>query len=156
VDAFNACAARKGLTGMCAVSNNFSLARMVAPPWGGCVASSDPEIKAWHERTGLPNFAWSSQARGFFVRGDPAFNGDPEMARCWYSQDNFTRQARARELADRYGVTPIQIALAWVLHQKFPSFALIGPFRIEETRTSIDALKIKLTSQEVRWLNLED
>ena len=75
--------------------------------------------------------------------------------RCWYSDENFQRQARAKELAIKYGVTPIQIALAYVLCQPFPTFALIGPFMIEETRTSMDALNIKLTPHEVKWLNLE-
>jgi aryl-alcohol dehydrogenase-like predicted oxidoreductase len=55
----------------------------------------------------------------------------------------------------KYNVSPIQIALAYVLNQTFPTFALIGPFTIDETRTSMEALKIKLTPHEVKWLNLE-
>ncbi len=51
---------------------------------------------------------------------------------------------------------PVQVALAYVLAQAFPTFALIGPRTIGETRTSFQALDIELTPEEVRWLNLED
>ena len=54
------------------------------------------------------------------------------------------------------GVTSTQIALAYVLCQPFPTYALIGPRTIEETRTSIEALRVSLTPEELRWLNLEE
>ena len=56
----------------------------------------------------------------------PENRSDPEFARCWYSEDNFQRLARARELAAKRGVQPINIALAYVLCQPFPTFAIIG------------------------------
>jgi aryl-alcohol dehydrogenase-like predicted oxidoreductase len=43
-----------------------------------------------------------------------------------------------------------------VLSQPFPTFALIGPRTIEETRTTFPALDVELTRKEVRWLNLDD
>jgi aryl-alcohol dehydrogenase-like predicted oxidoreductase len=52
-------------------------------------------------------------------------------------------------------VLPINIALAYVLNQPFPAFALIGPRTLEELRTSLPALGIRLSSEELRWLNLE-
>jgi aryl-alcohol dehydrogenase-like predicted oxidoreductase len=155
IDALNDYARKNGKTGFVAISNNLSLARMVDAPWPGCISVSDPKLMAWHRTTKMPLIPWSSQARGFFTLGDPNYTADKELVRCWYSEDNFKRQARARELAAKKGVTPIQIALAYVLNQEFPTFALIGPRSIEETRTSFDALKIQLTPQEVRWLNLE-
>ena len=42
IEAANAYAAERGLRGIAAVSNNFSLARMVEPVWAGCVAASEP------------------------------------------------------------------------------------------------------------------
>lgn len=155
IEAFNDYARKNGKTGFVAISNNLSLARMVDAPWPGCISVSDPKLMAWHRTTKMPLIPWSSQARGFFTLGDPNNTADKELVRCWYSDDNFKRQARAKELAAKKGVTPIQIALAYVLNQEFPTFALIGPRSIEETRTSFDALKIQLTPQEVRWLNLE-
>ena len=52
-------------------------------------------------------------------------------------------------------VLPINVALAYVLRQPFPTFPLIGPRALAETRTSFPALDIELTPEEVRWLNLE-
>src|SRR5215468_3052974 len=99
---------------------------------------------------------WSSQARGFFLphihRG---FSGDEEVVRCWFSDDNFQRRDRAVELAKKRGVEPINIALAYVLHQPFPTFPLIGPRQLSETRTSMAGLGVELSGEQVRWLNLE-
>ncbi|UCC67537.1 MAG: aldo/keto reductase, partial [Armatimonadota bacterium] len=157
VQAANEYAESKGLVRFAAVSNNFSLARMLVPVWDGCLASSDPESRAWLQRTQMPLLAWSSQARGFFTeRGDPQDRSDEELVRSWYSDDNFQRRARAKDLADKRGLPPIAIALAYVLHQPFPIYALIGPHTLAETRTSFQALDVELTPQEVRWLNLEE
>jgi hypothetical protein len=71
------------------LSNNFSLADMVAPMWSGCISASDPESMAWLERTQTPIFAWSSQARGFFTdRAGRDKLDDPILVKCWYSDVN--------------------------------------------------------------------
>ncbi len=157
VDEANAYAKENGLQGFGVVSNNFSLAGMVGPVWDGCVAASDPESRAWFARTQTALLGWSSQARGFFLPGRAAPDKleDKEMARCWYSEDNFKRLERAKELAARYKVSPINIALAYVLRQPFPTIALIGPRLLEETRTSLPGLNVELSAEEVKYLNLE-
>lgn len=153
----NRWAAEHGLNGFVAMSNNFSLARMIDPVWKGCIAASDAESRRWLTEQGMALMPWSSQARGFFTgRARPDDLSDPELVRCWYSEDNFRRLERARELAQQRGVLPINIALAYVLCQPFPTFPLIGPRSLSETRTSFPALSIELTPAELRWLNLED
>ena len=105
----------------------------------------------------MPLMPWSSQARGFFTgRARPDDRSDPELVRCWYSEDNFQRLECVNKLAQERGVLPINIALAYVLNQPFPTFPLIGPRQLSETRTSLPALTIELTPEEVRWLNLEE
>ncbi|GAB4252066.1 MAG: aldo/keto reductase [Candidatus Methylacidiphilales bacterium] len=156
IDAANAYAKKHRLRGFFAVSNNFSLARMVDPVWSGCISSAGPEWRRWFRRTGIPLFAWSSQARGFFTpRSGPRLRYDPELVRCWYSPDNFERKRRAEVLAQEHGVSPLNIALAYVLAQPFPTFALIGPRTIEELYTSLPALQVALSSDDCAWLNLE-
>jgi predicted dehydrogenase/aryl-alcohol dehydrogenase-like predicted oxidoreductase len=157
IDEANAYAKKKGLQGFTVVSNNFSLARMVEAPWKGCISASDADSRAWFTRTQTPLLAWSSQARGFFLPGRAAPDrlDDKEMARCWYSEDNFQRLARVNELAKKKNVLPINIALAYVLSQPFPTYALIGPRKLDETRTSLPALDVDLTPDELKWLNLE-
>ncbi|MBC8106744.1 MAG: aldo/keto reductase [Anaerolineae bacterium] len=154
VEEANAWAKQNGRQGFSVVSNNFSLARMVDPVWAGCITASDPESRAWLTTHQMPLLSWSSQARGFFLpgRAAPDKREDEELARCWYSQDNFARLARANELAEEKGVTPINISLAYVLHQRFPTYALIGPRTLSETRTSLPALDVTLTDAEVEWL----
>ena len=130
---------------------------MIAPPWDGCLSAKGPDWKAYLEKTQLPLMPWSSQARGFF--SDQAHGegiDDAELARCWHSGDNFKRRERAQELAEKYGVERINVALAWVLAQPFPVFALIGPRLISETVSCLEALGLSLTAEEVKWLDLED
>ena len=151
----NAYARRKGLNGIAAVSNHLSLARMVDPVWGGCLTAADAESRKWFARAQLPLLAWSSQSRGFFVHGNPNDRSNDEITRCWYADDNFERLERARALARERGVEPINIALAYVLHQPFAIFALIGPLTLAEIRSSLHGLDVELTPREMRWLNLE-
>lgn len=153
----NEYARRKGLQGFSILNNNFSLARMVEPVWAGCIAASDPESRKWLTETQTTLLSWSSQARGFFLPeiSAPDKTDDKEKVRCWYSEDNFQRQARAIELAKKYNVLPINIALAYVLCQPFPTYALVGPRSLTETRTTIPALDINLSEQELKYLNLE-
>jgi aryl-alcohol dehydrogenase-like predicted oxidoreductase len=156
VEALNDYCRAKGLVEMAAVSNQFSLARMVEPVWSNCLLASDPESRAWLEKTQLVLFPWSSQARGFFTeRASPQDRSDTELVRCWYAEDNFERKRRAEELAAKRGLAPIVIALAYVLCQPFPTFPLIGPRTLAETRVSFQALEVKLAPEEMRWLNLE-
>ena len=153
VAAANEYAREHGLVGMSAVSNNFSLARMVDPVWAGCIAASDPASRAWFTQMQIPLLSWSSQARGFFTdRAGPDKRDDAELVRGWYAEDNFARRARAYELAAKKGVQPINISLAYVLTQPFPTFALIGPRTVAETESSFGALGVELTGGEVGWL----
>jgi len=112
-------AKRNGLQGFSMVSNQFSLAEMVDPVWGGCISASDADSRAWLSKAQIALFPWSSQARGFFLPGlaTPERRDNAELVRCWYSEDNFRRQARAFELARKRNVLPINIALAYVLNQ---------------------------------------
>ena len=114
-------AEKTGKTPPGALSNNFSLAEMLDPIWAGCVAASDDRWKAWFKSGQIPNFAWSSQGRGFFTdRAGRDKRDDEELVRVWYSEKNFRRRDRAIELAKKLGRNPIHIALAYVLAAAFP------------------------------------
>ncbi len=146
-------AQKNGKTAPAALSNNFSLAEMLDPIWAGCVAASDDEWKAWLNAKQIPNFAWSSQGRGFFTdRAGRDKRDDEELVRVWYSDRNFGRRDRAIELAQKLGRSPIHIALAYVVAQPFPVIPLIGPRTVAELEDSLSALDIKLTPEQVKWL----
>lgn len=153
MDEAAAYAAKNGKQAPAALSNNFSLAEMLDPIWAGCVAASDDEWKAWLQSRQIPNFAWSSQGRGFFTdRAGRDKHDDEEIVRVWYSDRNFVRRDRAIELAQKLGRHPIHIALAYVIAQPFPVIPLIGPRTIAELEDSLSALDIKLTAEQVKWL----
>jgi predicted dehydrogenase/aryl-alcohol dehydrogenase-like predicted oxidoreductase len=140
-------------TGLAALSNHFSLAEAYDVPWEGCVHVTDPASREWLRTSGMPLLPWSSQARGFFAgRAHPDDRSDQELVRCYYSDTNFARLARAAELAATLGVPTTAVALAYVLHQPFPTFPLIGPRTLTETHGSLRALEVALTAEQVSWL----
>ena len=153
-DAALAYAQRAGKQKPAVLSNNFALAEMQDVIWPGCVSSSDDAWKAWFKAHQVPNFAWSSQGRGFFTdRAGRDKRDNEELVRVWYNEKNFARRDCAIELAARLGKRPIHVALAYVLHQPFPVVPLIGPRTLGELEDSLQALTIKLTPQEVGWLD---
>lgn len=152
----NAYAKKAGKMPFRVVSNNLSLARMVDPVWAGCVSAKGAEWRRWFLENDAVLFSWSSQARGYFA--PHRFVGsvsDAELLRCWDSEDNQERRRRAQTLADEKNVSPLNIALAYVLSQPFDAFALIGPRTITETRTALNGVGLKLTPGELAWVDLE-
>ena len=153
IDAANDYAAEHGLVGFAASSPNLSLARPKEAMWPGCISAED-DARAWHTRTQMPLIAWSSQAGGFFSgRFSPEDHSNADMVRVYYSDENFARLERARELAAQKGVTAIQIALAFVINQPFPVVALIGPETPGELESSLVGDTVVLASEELAYLD---
>lgn len=143
-----------GLRSFSFSSPNLSLAKAIEPYWPDCV-SIDEESLAWHERSELPLLSWSSQARGFFTgRFTPEDRSNEDLVRVFYNDANWERYRRAEQLASEKGVTTIQIALAYVLNQSFPTGAIIGPRNDAELKSCLEATVLVLTPAEVRWLDL--
>jgi Predicted oxidoreductases (related to aryl-alcohol dehydrogenases) len=150
----NAWAEAHGLVGFAFSSPNLSLAKANEPFWPGCV-SADRETLRWHEQSQIPLLSWSSLARGFFSgRFSPDRLDDPDIVRVFYSDANWERLRRAERLAREKGASVVQIALAYVLNQPFPTCALIGARNAEELRSCREGMAIKLTREELDWLDL--
>jgi aryl-alcohol dehydrogenase-like predicted oxidoreductase len=156
--AANTYAGIHGRAPMVVSSPNHSLAVTNEPMWQGCVSiAGDPTALAWYTATQMPVLAWSSQARGFFSgRFTPGAGPDADVLRVYDHPRNWERLSRTRELAGRLGCTHTQVALAWVLAQPFPTFALVGPHTVPEVRDCFGALALELTDEQVAWLNLEE
>ncbi|HET7559084.1 MAG TPA: aldo/keto reductase [Limnochordia bacterium] len=156
LDEANAYAAAGGLEGYSLSSPNVSLAKVNEPRWAGCVSLDRTDLE-WHAKKQFPAFSWSSQAGGFFTgRFSPEDRTNHEMVRVYYSDANWERLRRARELAARRGTDAIAIALAWVLNQPFPIFALIGPLTVAELESSVKAIDVELSPEELDWLDLAE
>ena len=163
IEQANAYARERGLQGFSVISNHLALARSAAPFWPGLV-SVGPDGWNWHRRTGVPLLVFSSQARGFFSgRFEPHQRGaapgtldelDARVLEVYGSDANFARLERARRLGrDKGGYSATQVALAWLLHQPLPLLPIIGPRDREELAASFDALSLRLTPEETRWLD---
>ncbi|MCM3115367.1 aldo/keto reductase [Neobacillus sp. MER 74] len=152
----NEYAAENRLSGFIVNSPNLSLAKPNEPRWAGCV-SADRAYCEWHEQKQIPLFSWSSQSAGFFTgRYTPEIKDDEHMVRVYYSDANWERLRRAEELALKKGVSANHIALAYVLNQPFPTCAIIGPRSVEELHSSMEALPINISKNDVSWLDLID
>lgn len=172
IEEANEYAAKHGLEPFRVSSPNFGLAEQVADPWrcdaalgDGCVTISGPEnadARAWYASAGIPVFAYSSLARGFFSGAFSSSN--PEDAKKimdgpgitgYYCEANIERLKRCEELAAARNITVAQAAMAWIYNQNFDVYALSSPVTPEQIAQNTAAIEISLTREETAWLNLE-
>lgn len=127
-------------------------------PFGEQLAMGEA-MHAFHRRTGLAAAGYQSQAGGFFAAkyDDLDFGADdfpkPGLARRYGSEENLRRRAVAREIARQRGCSTNQVALAWLIRQPFPSFAIAGPGNVEQLEDTMGAAEISLTSEEMAALS---
>ena len=154
------------------LNNNLALCKMINPLWDGCISSNDDKFLEYLEKNKTAHLSWSSQGRGYFLPDDitqkiedkitldesswrkPGSHSSGPLS-CFDDIDNRERKKRVFELASKKNVDSQNIAGAWPIHMKFPSFALIGPRVIEELDSSLKNLEVELTEEEVHWLNLK-
>jgi aryl-alcohol dehydrogenase-like predicted oxidoreductase len=160
----NAYAADHGLVPFAASSPNFSLAEQLREPWSGCVTISGPQnigARAWYAEQHMPLFTWSSLAGGFFSgrftrETITQVSGyfDTLAAECYGSEDNFRRLDRAAQLAEARGLSIPQVALAYVMSQPLNIYALVGCANADEFAANAAAADLRLSSEELAWLDL--
>ncbi len=146
IAAANEYAEKSGKQGLSLNNPNLTLAENSEPLWGGCLTIVDDGRK-WHEATQFPLFSWSSMARGYFAHTD-----DPDVVRAYDNDVSRARRDRAEQLAAEMGVSTPQIAMAWVLNQPYPVFALAGLRTADQARDTLKAVDIDLSPEQLRWL----
>ena len=158
--------------GFSILNNNLALCKMIKPLWSGCVSSNDPNTLDYLENTKTAHLSWSSQGRGFFLPDEITKKIEDQITKaeswrepgehssgpisCFDSKDNRERKKRANSLAEDKNTTAQNIAGSWPINLNFPSFALVGPRKIEEIDSSLNNLKINLSDEEINWLNLRE
>ncbi len=118
----------------------WSLARAQGGP--NDLVDADTGID-WYREHKFPLAAYSSAAHGFFDGNDTPTYQSPE---------NLARRERTHQLARKYEATAGQIALAYLSHQKFPVFPILGTSKVERLRESLAADQLNLTPEELEWL----
>lgn len=105
---------------------------------------------------GIGVIPWSPLARGFLAGNRRTANrGETERAvtdtiahKLYYSDSDFRIVDRVAAVAARRGVSPAQIALAWVLRQPGVTTPIVGASKMPQLEQAIAALDIKLTDEE--------
>ena len=145
-------AAIHGLHGFSCSQPSWSLGIKGGSPIGderlepGALVVFDGADYDWHVKSQLPVIPYNSTSRGFFALGGKA----PEN---YVNELSLQRYSRVAELATRKGVTPNQIAVAWLLHQPFPVIPILGTKDPQHMRDALGALSVSLTRDEVTYLS---
>lgn len=166
IEAASHYAQTNGLASFVASSPQYSLAESHTEPWPLCLSISGDEgteARKWYEKNQMPLLVWSPLASGFFsgkFRRDNLHTfgereWDEVVVRTYAKEANFQRLERAETLAKEKGVTAAQIALAFVMNQPTNMFAVVGPHSKKKFEENIEAAEIKLTPQEMDWLDLK-
>ena len=108
---------------------------------------------------GLGVLPWSPLARGLLA-GTRRRNEEAPTARAksdtyarkLYTDEDFDVVDRVVALAERKGVKPARIALAWLLHQPAVTAPIVGATRMEHLEDAVGALEVRLDEGERREL----
>ncbi|UCG23647.1 MAG: aldo/keto reductase, partial [Chloroflexota bacterium] len=103
---------------------------------------------------------WSPLARGFLA-GNRYREGGGDTIRAkhdsladdmYYRESDFDVVERVIAVAERHGVSPAQIALAWLLHQPGVTAPIVGVRRIQHLEETVGAANIKLSKTDLAEL----
>jgi aryl-alcohol dehydrogenase (NADP+) len=109
---------------------------------------------------GIGVIPWSPLARGF-LSGNRSREEWGETSRAktddfahdmYYQESDFTVVERVIELAKQKGVSPSQIALAWLLHQPGVTSPIIGASQMSHLEENVAALDIELSPEDLESL----
>ena len=110
---------------------------------------------------GVGCIPWSPLARGFLTGTRKRGDGKSETARArtddfghglYYRETDWDVVERVAEIAAARGVTPAQVALAWVIGKPGISSPIIGASKMYQLDEALGAVDLKLTAGEVSQL----
>lgn len=105
---------------------------------------------------GVASLPWSPLARGFLsgggVKQTQRAATDPTTAKLYGSEVDSAIAARASSLAEQRGVSPSQIALAWLLARPATTIPVIGATKPHHLSEAAAAVALKLTQEEMSGL----
>jgi aryl-alcohol dehydrogenase-like predicted oxidoreductase len=107
---------------------------------------------------GVGVIPWSPLARGRLTRpwdGQTARSESDEFGRSLYRDEDKSVVEKVLAVADRRGVTPAQVALAWLLAQPGVTSPIVGITRPDHLTDAVAAVDLELTDDEVAELGAD-
>ncbi len=105
---------------------------------------------------GIAVIPWSPLARGFLAgnrkRETDRAKTDDIAQQFYVAESDFTIADRVSELAKRRGVSPAQIALAWILRKRGVTAPIVGASKPGQLDEAVAALEIQLDESELQFL----
>ena len=109
---------------------------------------------------GIGVIPWSPLARGFLSGnrrkedfGETVRATTDEFAhRMYFKEADFTVLDRVVQLAERRGVKPAQIALAWLLAQPGVTAPILGASKLAHIDAAVEAIDLRLSAAEARFI----
>lgn len=118
----------------------------------------DDAMQEYHRANKIAAVPYSSQAMGFFggkydrhIEEPDSPRGKSVVAR-YYNEANFRRLDVARSLAERHGCSANEIALAYLIHQLFPVYPIVGCRTEAQVEDSCRAAAVELSDEEFALL----
>lgn len=138
------------------IANQIGFSLAITEPTAGQAADMhylQPDTFAWHVQAQLAVYAYSSQAHGLFAKASN-FDAlaDFKALHKYQTPANANLFATVQAIAADLAATPLQVALATLLHAPFPCFPIIGASRIEQLEESLGAASLKLSEEHVERL----
>jgi aryl-alcohol dehydrogenase-like predicted oxidoreductase len=119
------------------------------------LVSRGPEAKIFPvlQELGIGVTAYAVLSRGLLVSSQPAANGDFRASLPRFSADNLAQNRqlalRLKEIASARGITPAQLAIAWVLAKNNSIVPVIGARTRKQLAETLGALQVDLTAEEI-------
>jgi len=142
-------------------SDRLGIARFVSMQnhYNLCYREEEREMIPLCKDQKIALLPWSPLARGFltgrYKRGkaadSPRYRTDKYFAERFFQPEDFDVVERVEEVAKEKGVTPSQIALAWLLH-KGVCAPIIGATRVDHVEEAVSSLDVKLSADDMKRL----
>jgi 1-deoxyxylulose-5-phosphate synthase len=141
---------RHGWTRFVAMQNHYNLV----------YREEEREMLPLCQAEGVGVIPWSPLARGFLA-GNRARGGggattraqsDTYARQMYYQETDFAVADRVGELAERNGVAPAQIALAWLLSRPGVTAPIVGASKMSQLEQAVAALDIALSPEDCAYL----
>ena len=141
---------RHGWTRFVSMQNHYNLA----------YREEEREMNPMCVDQGVGLIPWSPLARGFLTgrrpretRGDTLRGQTDTYAHgMYYRDDDYTVVDRVVAVAERHGVKPAQIALAWLLNKPGVVAPIIGASKMYQLEEAVAAVEVKLSAEDHAYL----